>query len=82
VCFSFLFIGGEYLIYQTKNEGSIDLSLSPRMFSIGYHLELKDTCEGGTQHVVGELEQHFPKHDVMIALGVVYPQFALQIYKM
>ncbi len=52
------------------------------MFSIGYHLELKDTCEGGTQHVVGELEQHFPKHDVMIALGVVYPQFALQIYKM
>jgi hypothetical protein len=52
------------------------------MFSIGYHLELKDACEGGTWHVVGELEQHFPKHDVMIALGVVYPQFALQVCKM
>ncbi len=80
--FSFLFVGSKYLIYQTNNEGSIGLSLSPRMFSIGYHLELKDACEGGTRHVVGELEQHFSKHDVMIALGVVYPQFALQICKM
>jgi hypothetical protein len=46
----------KYLIYQTNNEGFIGLNLSPKMFSIGYHLELKDACEGGTQHVVGELE--------------------------
>jgi hypothetical protein len=53
---SYLLKASKYLIYQTNNEGFIGLNLSPKMFSIGYHLELKDACEGGTQHVVGELE--------------------------
>ncbi len=36
---------------------------------------MKDELEGVAWHLVAELEQHFLKHEVMIALDVVYSQF-------
>ncbi len=37
--------------------------------------KVKDECEGITWGLMSELEKCFPKHEVMIALGVIYPQF-------
>ncbi len=37
--------------------------------------KVKEECEGITWGLMLELEKCFPKHEVMIALGVIYPQF-------
>jgi hypothetical protein len=31
-------------------------------------------CEGAMVGLIKELESHFPKHQIMTMLGVVYPQ--------
>jgi hypothetical protein len=36
---------------------------------------VKDEFDGLAWHLVAELEQHFLKHEVMIALNIVYSQF-------
>jgi hypothetical protein len=36
---------------------------------------VKDKCKGVAHGLVFELEKWFPYDDVMIVLGVVYPQF-------
>jgi hypothetical protein len=35
---------------------------------------VKQQCEGATIGLIKKLEKHFPKHQVMMTLGVVYPQ--------
>jgi hypothetical protein len=37
--------------------------------------KMKKKCEGATWGIVLELEKWLSKHEVMIALGVVYPLF-------
>jgi hypothetical protein len=37
--------------------------------------KVKDECEGAFQGFILKLEHCFPQHEVMIALGVIYPQF-------
>lgn len=35
--------------------------------------KVKDECYGATHNLLEGLENCFPKHEIMIALGVVYP---------
>jgi hypothetical protein len=37
--------------------------------------KVKKECEGATWGLVFELEKYFLEHEMMIVLGVVYPQF-------
>jgi hypothetical protein len=37
--------------------------------------KVKEECEGVTWGLMSELEKCFPEHEVMIVLGVIYPQF-------
>jgi hypothetical protein len=34
---------------------------------------VKDECKGVAQGLVSKLEKQFPEHEMMIALGVIYP---------
>jgi hypothetical protein len=36
---------------------------------------VKQQCEGAMVGLIKELEKHFPKHQIMMRLGVFYPQF-------
>jgi hypothetical protein len=36
---------------------------------------VKEKCEGIAYGLMSKLEKCFPKREVMIALGVIYPQF-------
>jgi hypothetical protein len=75
VYIAFLFVRGKYPIYQTCNDGFIGFELVTKDVFNKVATKVKDELEGLAWHLVAKLEQHFLKHEVMIALDIVYSQF-------
>jgi hypothetical protein len=70
----FSFAGHKYLVYQHKLSNAKKLQPMIRDVFKTIVANVKQQCEGATVGLIKELEKHFPKHQVMMTLGVVYPQ--------
>lgn len=75
VYITILFVRGKYPIYQTCNDGFIGFELVTKDVFNKVATKVKDELERVAWHLVIELEQHFLKDEVMIALVAIYSQF-------
>ncbi len=72
---AFYFFGHKYPIYNSCIKGAITPQLVIKVaFSMVVN-NFKEECEGATQGLILELDMQFPKQEIMITLGVVYPQY-------
>ncbi len=70
---AFSFAGHKYLVYQHKLSSARKLQhVTKDVFKIVV-ANAKQQCEGAMVSLIKELEKHFPKHQVMMTLGVISP---------
>ncbi len=70
----FSFVGHKYLVYQDELSTARELQpMTKNAFKV-IMANMNQQCEGAMVGLIKELERHFPKHQIMTTLGVVYPQ--------
>jgi hypothetical protein len=70
----FSFVGHKYLVYQHELSSSRELQTMTKNAFKAIVANVKQQCEGAMVGLIKELGRHFPNHQVMTTLGVVYPQ--------
>jgi len=72
---AFFFSRQKYPIYSSCIEGAIVPQLVTIIaFNMAMN-KVKEKCEGAIRKLISKLEIQFPEQEIMIALGVVYPQY-------
>ncbi len=72
---AFFFSGHKYPIYSFCIEGATTFQLVTRVDFGMVVKKVKEECEGATQGLISKLEMRFLEQEIMITLGVVYPQY-------
>ncbi len=75
----FSFVDHKYLNYQSHVEGGGEKQLVTKDVFKHAINKVKDECKGVARSFILELQCHFPQHEVMTALGVIYHHSRLQM---
>jgi hypothetical protein len=71
---AFSFGRHKYPLYQHELSNAIKLQFVTREAFKLVVDKVKQQCEGVANNFIKKLEQHFPKHQVMTTLSMIYPQ--------
>lgn len=70
---AFYFAEHKYLVYQHELSSARKLQPVNKDVFKTIVANVKQQCEGATVGLIKELERCFPKHQIMMTSGVVYP---------